>query len=72
MCHFKEIQNGCKNIIVDLGGTKPPFRANLLFEYVQSGSERTSFLGSTVRATTQRFFGKVDPKLVLKTCRKKI
>ena len=28
--------------------TEPPFRANLLFGYVQSGPERTSFSGSTV------------------------
>ena len=30
------------------GGTEPPFRVNLLFGYAQSGSERTSFSGSTV------------------------
>ena len=49
MCHSKEIENGCINIIFKFGGTEPPFQANLLFGYAQSGSERSSFSGSTVR-----------------------
>ena len=58
MCHFKEIEHGCKNIIYLIylffggGGTEPTFRANLLFGYTQSGSERTSFSGSTVPMAT--------------------
>ena len=47
MCNFKEIEKDVKALF-DLGGTEPPFRANLLFGYAQSGSERTSFSGSTV------------------------
>ena len=35
--------------IFQIGGTEPPFRANLLFGYVQSGSERDSFSGLAVR-----------------------
>ena len=50
MCHFKETEHGCQNIIFILGDAEPPFRANLLFGYAQSGSERTSFSGSTVRS----------------------
>ena len=52
MCHFKEIDVGLKNIISNFGGTEPPIRANLLFGYAQSGSERTSFSGSTVLVLT--------------------
>ena len=48
MCHCKEIEHGCKNIISNFWGTDPPFRANLLFGCAQGGSERTSFSGSTV------------------------
>ena len=48
MCHFKEIENVCKNFILNFGGTEPPFRANLLYKYAQSGFERTSFSGSAV------------------------
>ena len=47
MCHFKEIGNGCKKHYFNLWGTEAPFRANLLFGYAQSGSERNSFSGST-------------------------
>ena len=46
--HFTEIENRCKNIIFNLLGTEPPFRANLLFGYAKSGFERVSFSGSTV------------------------
>ena len=48
--HFKEIDFGL-NDFFNLWGTEPPFRANLLFGYAQSGSERTSFSGSTVLLT---------------------
>ena len=48
MCHYNEIEHGCKNCIFNCEGTEPPFRATLLFGYAQSGYERTSFLGSTV------------------------
>jgi hypothetical protein len=48
MGHFKEIEIGCINDTISLGGTEPPLRANLLFGYAQSGSERASFSGSTV------------------------
>ena len=48
-CYFKEIENESKNLIFILGGTEPPFRANLLLGYYQSGSERTSFSGSTIQ-----------------------
>ena len=41
MCHFKEIAFWLKNIIFDFGCTEPPFRV------CSSGSERTSFSGST-------------------------
>ena len=41
MCQFKDIRNRYKNIIFNLWGTEPPFLANLLFGYAQSGSERT-------------------------------
>ena len=34
--------------IFEIWGGEPPFRAKLLFEYVQSSPERTSFSGSTV------------------------
>ena len=50
MCHFKEIENVHNNFIFIFGGTEPPFRANLIFGYAQSGSEQTSILGSTVRS----------------------
>ena len=59
MCHSKEIEIGCKKRIYNLGGTDPPFRANLLFGYVQSGSERTSFSGSTVRVVVKE----LSPKM---------
>ena len=54
MCHFKEIETGCKhslfiNCFFFVGGTEPYFRANLLFGYAQSDYERTFFSGSTVR-----------------------
>ena len=48
MCHFKEIETGCKNIIFNFGGTEPPFRANHLFGHAQSGYDRTSFSGATL------------------------
>ena len=49
MCHFKKKRKWmCKNNIFKFGGSEPPFRANLLFWYAQSGSKRTSFSGSTV------------------------
>ena len=49
MGHFTEIDFECINDPNKhlFGGT--PFRANLLFGYAQSCSERTSFSGSTVR-----------------------
>ena len=49
MYHFKEIENEWKNSIFKFWGTEPSFRANLLVGYAQSGSERISFLGSTVQ-----------------------
>ena len=48
MCHFKEIVNGCNNLIFIFGSTEPPFRSNLLSGYAQIVSERTSFPGSNV------------------------
>ena len=50
MCNFKKVDFRWKNMIFNLGGTEPPFRANFIFGYAQSGSERTSFSGSTVQA----------------------
>ena len=37
-------------VILFIGGDEPSFWANLLFGNAQSGSERTSFSGSTVKA----------------------
>ena len=48
MCHLKEIENGFQNILFTFGSTEPRLRANLFCWYAQSGSERTSFSGSTV------------------------
>ena len=45
MCHCKEIENGCKKIMLICLRTEHHFRANLLLGYAQSGSERTSFSG---------------------------
>ena len=54
MCRFKETYFLQKNIILVFGGTEPPFWANLLFGYAQSGYKRTSFSGSTVRCDLSR------------------
>ena len=40
--------NYSKNFYIRTCWDEPPFRANLLFGYAQSGPERTSFSGSTV------------------------
>ena len=49
MGHFNEIEIGCTsdNFSIWVDQTTP-FRANDLLGYAQSGSERTSFSGSTV------------------------
>ena len=38
--------------IFEMPGGEPPFRANVLFQYAQSGPGRISFSGSTVPSTT--------------------
>ena len=48
-----------KNIIsvFEMFWTEPPFRANLVFGYVQSSPERTSFSGSTVESSRHQGMG---------------
>ena len=41
MCHFKEIDFGLKN--QKMGGTEPPFRANLLFGMLKVVLSEPSF-----------------------------
>ena len=48
MCHVKEIGFGLKNKIY-FEGYATSFSGEPPFQYAQSGSERTSFSGSTIR-----------------------
>ena len=47
--HFKEIEIGCINDKMSIGGPSLLLGRTSFFGYAQSGSERTSFSGSTVR-----------------------
>ena len=69
MGHFKEIENGCTNIISSLWGTEPPFRANLLSGYAQSGYERTSISGSTLKKYLKRVWANNFETLYVKVFR---
>ena len=50
--HSKTLKKGLDSVyiisIFEICWTEPPFMANLLFRYAQSGPERTSFSGSTM------------------------
>ena len=63
MGNFKEIEIGCINDKMSVWGTEPAFRANLLFGYAQSDSERISFSGSTARVFL-RIFGLLEQAII--------